>query len=317
MDKIKKWLEPTKNKIIAGVIAVLVIVGGGFGIWSLTQTKPIEPVIVFKENIVFEYGESLEQEQIIEKIIDTEKSDYTKISSIINLDTANVTVKLDDDGNEHLADKHSTTITADKDGAEKEFEFSYDVKDTQAPVIEGAEDIETPFGSELKFEDFVIGTDPVDGKTKLVVEGELDTSKAGKYEMKAVATDNNGNKTEKKFIVTVLEEVKEPETPSNTGNGTSSTNKPSTNTGGGSPSKPAEPSKPVEKPKPTEPVKPVEPEKPSRPAPSAPSGMKFYKDYGSSQGCIAVMKEVGREHVREWSSNFCDDHGYMYYRPSN
>ncbi|QIK57005.1 DUF5011 domain-containing protein [Erysipelothrix sp. HDW6A] len=273
MEKFKKWLEPTKNKVIAGFVTVAVIAAGGFGIWSLEQTKPIEPVIVFKENIVFEYGENLDQEQIIETIIDTEKSDYTKISGIINLDTANVTIKLDDHGSEDLSDKHKTPIKADKDGTEKEFEFAYDVKDTQSPVIEGAEDIETPFGSELKFEEFITGTDPVDGKTKLVVEGELDTSKAGQYEMKAVATDNNGNKTEKVFVVTVLEEEKEveepttptPETPSNTGGGTSSTNKPSTNGGGSS-------TKPSENPKPIEPSKPEEPSKPAEPSYLCPNG---------------------------------------------
>ena len=310
MDKIKKWLEPKKNKVIAGLIAVLVIAGGGYGVWTLTQAKSSEPVIVFNENIMFEYGENVEQDAIIDKVINKEKSDYTSVSRIITIDVSSVTISLDEEGNEHLSDKRQSTLIVDKDGTEKEFTFDYDVKDTQAPIIEDAEDMETPYGSELKFEDIITATDLVDGKVKLIVEGELDTSKAGQYEMKAIATDNNGKEKEKTFVVTVLEEekpVEEPETPStqapsNSAGGTSSTNKPSSNTGNTSTTKPAEPSKPTETPKPTEPEKPVEqpkPVEPSKPDREAPTGMLLFKDYGTFDLCNADIHKQAKSHVWE------------------
>ncbi|QIK56360.1 hypothetical protein G7059_00120 [Erysipelothrix sp. HDW6A] len=397
MDKIKKWLEPKKNKLIAGVITVLVLAGVGFGVWSLSQSKSVEPVIVFKENIVFEYGEDVSNDinKLVGRILDEDDKnnanvltsyvkddDHEQILNELNADNKNAVyfvieeIKTDvasfgyqerakevglikQDGslpdyetevltnNENLLhllnaggnsekteikeiEKYKTKVNAIKNNEVlKSFDFEYVVIDSQAPVIEGVKDMEIAFGTETLDLTHISFTSKLGGSViDIEIKGDIDTSVSGQYEMKAIATDDNGNVTEKTFIVTVLEEEKfvEPEvetpttqTPSNTG-GTSSTNKPSNNNGTSinnntTAQKPAEPSKPVEKPK--EPSKPAEPEKPSRPAPSAPTGMKYYKDYGTSEGCIAVMHEVGREHVREWHDNFCDMWGYMYYTPRN
>lgn len=328
MEKLKKWLDPTKNKIIAGVISVLVLAGGGYGVWSVTQQNNVEyPEIRIKDNIQFEYGQSIEKEQYglkqitFDDIIAGGSKYDTAEFKLLNSQTKKPNEELEIIDTMKLGDGYAN-FSASYKGIYSQGGFPYTVVDTQSPIIEGAVDMETAYGSDLKFEDIITGTDLVDGKVKLIVEGEFDTSKAGQYEMKAIATDNNGNVTEKTFIVTVHEEekpVEEPETPSsqapsNTG-GTSSTSKPSSNTGNTSTTKPAEPSKPAETPKPTEPTKPVEKPKPAEPEKPVPEGMKLFKKYDSAELCIADMDNQSRIHVREWIRNRCSSDGRMLYEP--
>lgn len=393
MEKLKKWIEPTKNKIIIGIIALLLVAGGGFAVWSLNQPKPIEPVVIFKENIVFEYGQGMSYEVFLDKIIDKEKSKFDSIIDMSDIDTSSVTIKSMSDevdesgeqsysisvdnqseygteinnniltvdkGNEKVtfnlknlpsvkvvitkegdvlektsnkpldeviyektnlrSDKRKATITVQLSDIEKSFDFEYDVHDTQAPIIEGAKDVETKFNEPLDFEELISASDPIDGEVEVIIVGDYDWDTAGKVQLKAIAKDKNGNTSDKSFILTILEEEKEEvETPSTTqpnisgGNtassgGISSNGGSSSNGGGGTTTKPAEP-------KPTEPTKPVEPEKPSRPAPDAPSGMVYYKDYGSFDGCSAESRNVAKENVKTMANTLCDSYGYMYYTP--
>lgn len=392
MGKLKKWLEPTKNKVIVGIVTILIICVGGLGIWSLSKPKAEEPVITFKDNLVFEYGEKLEQDKLLDIIIDKEKSKYDVVVRIDEIDTASVTIKtrgneLDesqehsysisidnqseygteinnniltiDKGNEKVtfnlkdlpsvevvitkegdvlektsnkpldevinektnlrSDIRKATITVQLGDIEKSFDFEYDVHDTQAPIIEGAKDVETKFNEPLDFEELISASDPIDGELEVIIVGEYDWDTAGKVQLKAIATDKNGNTSDKSFILTILEEEKEEvETPSTTqpntsgGNTTSSgsissNGGSSSNGGGGTSTKPAEP-------KPTEPTKPVEPEKPSNPAPD---GMILYKDYGTFNGCSAVINELTENNWRTWLDSLCTDDGKLFYRPAN
>ena len=73
-------------------------------------------------------------------------------------------------------------------------------------------------GDKLELKDNIKSVkDPVDGDLKYsdktvekdgyyIDKGKLDTKKAGTYEVKLIAVDVNGNKTEKTFKVTVREE---------------------------------------------------------------------------------------------------------------
>lgn len=74
MNKIMKLLEPTKNKVIAGVLVTLVIIASVIGVKSL-----IEPTTVVynyslidadaKDYFVFEYGESINYDTITSNFI--------------------------------------------------------------------------------------------------------------------------------------------------------------------------------------------------------------------------------------------------------
>ncbi len=79
MEKIKKWLEPTQNKIIALTLLFVTI---GVAVLVLSESLAYQPVIVFKDNIVLEFGQTNNDEEQIEGIdpiiltdfIDQEKS---------------------------------------------------------------------------------------------------------------------------------------------------------------------------------------------------------------------------------------------------
>lgn len=332
--EVKKNEKRIKPAVIVVLVLALVIVA-----WWLIG-KSTGPKVAFKENIVFEYGEQLSDQELIDRVVDKDKSNYNTLTiSSSSFDTKTVTSKY---GEERKPKTYKIEMTLDQEYAEKN--ITYDVLDTKKPVFKGESNFEVPFGSQFIIEEHVKATDEVDGDLKVEFTGEVQTNKAGTYVVKTSATDINGNVTEKEITVKVLEEVKEEVKPeeSNTtaSNNNSNTTKPNTgNTGGAaSGSKPSTPSKPNTGGGNTSNAGgntggnnggttgntggntgggTTTPPKPTRPAPEAPSGMKFYKDYGSFDGCSAVIYSVLENHAREWSDNFCDDYGYMYYTPYN
>ncbi|MDE8245135.1 hypothetical protein PT160_07810 [Erysipelothrix rhusiopathiae] len=337
MEKVKKWLEPSKNKAIASVLAVALIAAVGTGIYFIT--KKDVPDIVFKENIMLEYGQkSFSDDQTVEDseekealevlnpedLIIKEKSKYDEIS-FNKISNGNTPMTLEFrfvDTSE--VGKHEGMLFARLGNELKEFTFEYDVIDTNNPIIENVVDQELIEGEEFKH-DFK-AYDIVDGELEVLVEGEYDVTTPGSYDLKAVATDKNNNKTEVGFKLSVTEKevaigeesnTALPSTGSNGGDSTNNGRKPNTgsnnnnggsNNGGsnngGTTTKPVSPTKPVE---PTNPVKPVEPTKPDR-------EWKIYGNYGTTAGCSAVGFDIMIEHINEWSHYMCDSNGDLIYR---
>ncbi|QIK57598.1 hypothetical protein G7059_06955 [Erysipelothrix sp. HDW6A] len=316
MNKIMKLLEPTKNRIISGVIVILVVVGG-LAIWSISQARAKEPMIVFKDSMTVEYGAytaDTPDHMAIEPdaLVHQERSIYEELA----FDEDFLVKKSPQDGKNYFNTMNvgvdKIIIFAKNDGIVKSFEFEYEVKDTRPPEFNSVMNIDAPYNTVPNYADIIRASDIVDGELEVIISGDIDYTVPGIYTLEASASDINGKSSKHTFFVTVKEEIKgvvtkDPSSTSNSGNNTAT--KPTT------PSKPVD--KPTEPPKTVEKPKPVEPEKPSRPAPEAPTGMFFYKDYGNTDGCIAVMHTVKKEYVREWVSNFCDVNGYMYYAPRN
>lgn len=73
MEKLKKWLEPTKNKVIAGTVSVLVV---AMIVVAVVLLQKPTATIKFKEDAVFEKYTYLDQE-MIESQIDKDNSNYT------------------------------------------------------------------------------------------------------------------------------------------------------------------------------------------------------------------------------------------------
>lgn len=336
MEKVKKWLEPSKNKAIASVLATALIAAVGTGIYFIT--KKDAPVIVFKQNIMLEYGQksfsddrtvddSVEKESLEvlnpEDLIIKEESKYDEIS-FNKISNGNTPMTLEFrfvDTSE--VGKHEGMLFARLGNELKEFKFEYDVIDTNNPIFENVVDQEIIEGEDFSH-DFK-ANDIIDGELDVTIEGEYDVTTPGSYDLKAVATDKNNNKTEVGFKLSVSEKemaiVEEsntalPSTGSNGGDSTNNGRKPNTgsnnnNSGSNnneSTTKPVTPTKPVE---PTKPVKPVEPTKPVEPNNG---GWILYKDYGSYEGCEAVLQEVSRSHVREWRQSMCDEKGALKYK---
>lgn len=192
------------NKRIKKVVIVVLVLALAIVAWWLIGKSTV-PKVAFKENIVFEYGEQLSDQELIDRVVDKDKSNYNTLTiSSSSFDTKTVTSKY---GEERKPKTDKIEITLDQEYAEKN--ITYEVIDTNKPVFKGESNFEVPFGGQFIIEEHVKATDEVDGDLKVEFTGEVLTTKAGTYVVKASATDINGNVTEKEIIVKVLEEVKE------------------------------------------------------------------------------------------------------------
>lgn len=91
------------------------------------------------------------------------------------------------------------------------FEFEYRVLDTQIPKLIGVENMTLRKGEQLDLTT-ILAEDPVTGTVPVAFKGtynDLDhvfnTQEVGEYTLEAEATDDNGNVTASRFVVTVTE----------------------------------------------------------------------------------------------------------------
>ena len=188
------------------------------------------------ENIKVEYGEKLDNSKLFNK---KESDENVKVGKVEGFDAKKL-------GEQEI------TVTFTDGKKDKEEKLKIIVEDSKKPVIElKNESITITAGDKLELQDNIKSVkDPVDGDLKYsdktiekdgyyIDKGKLDTKKAGTYEVKVIAVDVNGNKTEKTFKVTVKkkETAKKPSTSNSTGNSNTSNN--SSINGGSSSSKPS------------------------------------------------------------------------------
>lgn len=89
-------------------------------------------------------------------------------------------------------------------GEEKNYDFEVKVVDTKAPTINMESEVNVLLGNTSKIEDMAKVSDN-SGKFKTQLKGSYDAKKAGSYDLSIIATDNSGNKTEKKIKVNVID----------------------------------------------------------------------------------------------------------------
>ena len=361
MEKLKEWLSTKNGKIIIGVVVVALFLSG-ITIAALLQNKSVDYQLEYvgkdNVNIVVEYGSSIKNEEITSKFVlkgNGELVDTNKFTiSVDSIKSDTVSYKMTDkqrltmatadiidlyefhlaNMNENGGGKPTKYKVKAFDGAKEIASTSFDVivVDTVAPTIDPIEDIETEIGTPIEFTNKFKAKDPVDGDIEVKVEGDVDYSVAGTTELKAVAIDKHGNKTELAFNVIVKDKEAEESLPetgndgntssnnggtsngggssnggdsSNGGGSTSngnSSNSGGTNNGGGNTTQP-------EKPKPVEPTRPQYYQ-----GQDVGGGFFFYKDYGTYESCNAVVTDVLFSDVGDgWRSNMCDEIGYMFY----
>lgn len=111
------------------------------------------------------------------------------------------------------------------------FEYEVNIVDTQKPKIEGVKDLTLEYGDKFDVDKLEItASDPVDGDLKVSFDGEVDTQKAGKYEIKVIAEDENENNTTEAFKVTVNPKPQPKPTVNTSGSKNTNTSKPQNNT---------------------------------------------------------------------------------------
>lgn len=252
MNKLTK-----RNKGIVIGIAVVILIAVFFVVSALNNKEAPSPVLVFKDNIIFEYGQTNLEDALpegfdlieIEDLIDKEASTYDEVSfQVIAAEGEYVDAMFREIPTLEVGDGFEVPVYARLGDVVEEFELVYSVKDTNNPVVEGTLDTTLEYEEgeviEYDFSEGIKAYDIVDGELEVEInDNNVDIKTNGEYEVIVKAKDKNNNTTEDSFKVTVIVNEKpevavvtpKPSSPSKPSTGsTNNTTKPSGNTGGGS-----------------------------------------------------------------------------------
>ena len=212
-DIIDKYLNTKKNRIIAGCVTGLIVLGCGGGI--VYATRDTSPKLQLKKNTInLEYGKEFKAD--FDTLVDTrglnkEDKEYLKknlkIKSDIENDTETVTKE---DGTTEEKDRGFAKVGDYKVNLTYKDEtktVKVVVKDTTAPEITAPENIEILQGTDLATFDFkslIIATDLATINELTVDYSTVDINVPAEYTVKASIEDANGNKAEKDAKVTVI-----------------------------------------------------------------------------------------------------------------
>ena len=212
-DIIDKYLNTKKNRIIAGCVTGLIVLGCGGGI--VYATRDTSPKLQLKKNtIILEYGKEFKAD--FDTLVDTkglnkEDKEYLKknlkIKSDIKNDTESVTKE---DGTTEEKDRGFAKVGDYKVNLTYKDEtktVKVVVKDTTAPEITVPENIEILQGTDLSTFDFkslITATDLATINELTVDYSTVDINVPAEYTVKANIEDANGNKAEKDVKVTVI-----------------------------------------------------------------------------------------------------------------
>jgi|GEM_PF-244484 len=212
-DIIDKYLNTKKNRLIAGCVTGLIVLGCGGGI--VYATRDTSPKLQLKKNTInLEYGKEFKAD--FDTLVDTrglnkEDKDYLKknlkIKSDIENDTETVTKE---DGTTEEKDRGFAKVGDYKVNLTYKDEtktVKVVVKDTTAPEITAPENIEILQGTDLATFDFkslIIATDLATINELTVDYSTVNINVPAEYTVKASIEDANGNKAEKDAKVTVI-----------------------------------------------------------------------------------------------------------------
>ena len=211
-DIIDKYLNTKKNRIIAGCVTGLIVLGCGGGI--VYATRDTSPKLQLKKNTInLEYGKEFKAD--FDTLVDTkglnkEDKEYLKknlkIKSDIKNDTESVTKE---DGTTEEKDRGFAKVGDYKVNLTYKDEtktVKVVVKDTTAPEITVPENIEILQGTDLSTFDFkslITATDLAQMELNIDYS-TINVNVPMEYIAKANVEDVNGNKNEKEFKVTVI-----------------------------------------------------------------------------------------------------------------
>ena len=212
-DIIDKYLNTKKNRLIAGCVTGLIVLGCGGGI--VYATRDTSAKLQLKKNTInLEYGKEFKAD--FDTLVDTkglnkEDKEYLKknlkIKSDIKNDTESVTKE---DGTTEEKDRGFAKVGDYKVNLTYKDEtktVKVVVKDTTAPEITAPENIEILQGTDLATFDFkslIIATDLATMNELTVDYSTVDINVPAEYTVKANIEDTNGNKAEKDVKITVI-----------------------------------------------------------------------------------------------------------------
>ena len=212
-DIIDKYLNTKKNRIIAGCVTGLIVLGCGGGI--VYATRDTSPKLQLKKNTInLEYGKEFKAD--FDTLVDTrglnkEDKEYLKKNLKIKSDIENdIETVTKEDGTTEEKDRGFAKVGDYKVNLTYKDEtktVKVVVKDTTAPEITAPENIEILQGTVLATFDFkslIIATDLATMNELTVDYSTVDINVPAEYTVKANIEDTNGNKAEKDVKVTVI-----------------------------------------------------------------------------------------------------------------
>ena len=212
-DIIDKYLNTKKNRLIAGCVTGLIVLGCGGGI--VYATRDTSPKLQLKKNTInLEYGKEFKAD--FDTLVDTkglnkEDKEYLKKNLKIKTDIKNdIETVTNEDGTTEEKDRGFAKVGDYKVNLTYKDEtktVKVVVKDTTAPEITAPENIEILQGTDLATFDFkslIIATDLATMNELTVDYSTVDINVPAEYTVKANIEDTNGNKAEKDVKITVI-----------------------------------------------------------------------------------------------------------------
>lgn len=227
-----------KKVLIIVVILIIAIISVSGIFWYNNNKKKQEnekldiqqsqekALIEIKED--FMVGKEMSYNELVAKLVDvSEMKEDTKITVKINDASISEGEKyvFDEVGQYKIDVKLEYNQGKSLIVNEKSSEINI-IADTEGPVISGISDKTITVGDKIDLKSGIVAEDKIDGILEVTIEGKVDTKKAGKYDIKVIATDKSGNKQEDTFTVTVKEKEKNENNTTNktTANTTKKTN---------------------------------------------------------------------------------------------
>ena len=211
-DIIDKYLNTKKNRLIAGCLTGLIVLGCGGGI--VYATRDTSPKLQLKKNTInLEYGKEFKAD--FDTLVDTkglnkEDKEYLKKNLKIKTDIKNdIETVTNEDGTTEEKDRGFAKVGDYKVNLTYKDEtktVKVVVKDTTAPEITVPENIEILQGTDLSTFDFkslITATDLAQMELNIDYS-TINVNVPMEYIAKANVEDVNGNKNEKEFKVTVI-----------------------------------------------------------------------------------------------------------------
>lgn len=212
-DLFDKYLNSKKNRIIAGCVTGLIVLGCGGGIvYATRDTTP--NLKLNKEKITIEYGENIEMD--VKKYLNTsdlnkeDAQDILKNTKITTNAEYSTIQEIDENGNlvaKEIGYPNCGDYKVDLKYKDQTKTVKVTVKDTTSPKMTVAENIEVLQGTDLATFDFksLISVTDLAQMNELNVDySVVDINTPAEYMVKASVEDVNKNKTEKEFKVTVI-----------------------------------------------------------------------------------------------------------------
>lgn len=195
-----------KRKLSIVIVFVIMIIGAGFYlVYEHYQQKIMDSIdLTFVEKEIFEYGENIDNDALIQSCqgdiiyqdkIDSQKVGSQKLKFIVSYKGKSKEFYKDI----QIQDTKSAEIKLKKEKIIIDYNGKYNIN-------ENIESVKDPIDGNLTYKEYKnVKEDDVGYYT---YSGEVDVKKAGMYDIKVIAIDRNGNKSEKSFQIQVKEEVK-------------------------------------------------------------------------------------------------------------